>query len=129
MEAYSRGSGLDVTGLDAALQLAHSRVPISSLTVLEPLPRWKSPLGAEDGAYDYAGTPPEAVGRKVRVSPHCKQVLFIRQRCATTHAVSSLPVDSLLGTIASSCQNERADAALLWLCTLAIRENSRDGPE
>ena len=119
------------TSLDAALQLARSRVPVSSLTVLEPHPRWKRPLVFEDGAYDYAGTPPEAVGCKVRATPHCKQVLplhiFIQQRCAARPRIFH-PYPStvcLAPYIAVLKTNVPMQPCLLWMCTSAMCEKQQ----
>jgi hypothetical protein len=63
MEAYSRGPGLGVTRLDAALQLARSKVPVLSLTVVEPPAKW---VDRGHGWLKYGGYPPGAVAHKVR---------------------------------------------------------------
>lgn len=63
-ETHSRVyAWIDVTKLDAALQLACSRLPVASLTILEP---WAKLAFCGDGLVEYTGYSPGVVGRTVR---------------------------------------------------------------
>ena len=59
-----------MTTLDAYLQLAHSKVPVRSLTVLEP-PTADADELVYSGIWEYIRYKPEAVSRVVRLL-HCK---------------------------------------------------------
>jgi hypothetical protein len=63
--------GLDITTFNSSLQLAHSKVPVRSLTVLEP-PTADPDEHVYPGIWEYIRYKPEAVSRAVRARSRCK---------------------------------------------------------